>query len=74
MTGPAKAREAAHIAALRGYARQRGVSEIEAIEIYEQELKRLQASAKVKFFISIIAEKIAKDAVRARSPDEDVHA
>ena len=62
------------LAALRGFACERGVPEAYAIDIYEREVRTLNANAKVRSFISIIAEKRTKNVLRERAPDEEVRA
>jgi hypothetical protein len=58
-----KREEAAHVLALRRFARGLGVPEDAAMETYQRELDRLCAGAKVTRFVGIIAEKRAKDAL-----------
>jgi hypothetical protein len=57
---------AASLNALRGFARVCGIAEGTAVEVYERELRQLGSGAVIDRFVAVIAEKHAKDALRAR--------
>jgi hypothetical protein len=59
-------RRAAHLDALRRFARRTDVSEELLVAAYERERHRLAAGAKVERFVDILAEKRAKRALTAR--------
>lgn len=52
------------IAGIRKFARKVGFHEEAAIAVYEDELHRLEADAKVARYVDVIAEKRAKDKIR----------
>jgi hypothetical protein len=49
---------------LRAYARGKGIPEDVAVKVYEEEVQRLSKTARVKRFLSVLAEKHAKDVLR----------
>jgi hypothetical protein len=55
---------AAHLDALRKFARRKKISEDLAVAVYESERHRLTEGAKVERFVDILAEKRAKRALR----------
>jgi hypothetical protein len=57
---------AAHLDALRRFARRTDISEELLVAVYERERHRLAVSAKVDRFVDILAEKRAKRALTAR--------
>jgi hypothetical protein len=59
-------RSAAHLDALRRFARRIDISEELLLAAYERERHRLAAGAKVERFVDILAEKRAKRALTAR--------
>jgi hypothetical protein len=56
---------AAHLDALRRFARRADISEALLVAVYERERHRLTLSAKVDRFVDILAEKRAKRALTA---------
>jgi hypothetical protein len=58
-------RRAAHLDALRRFARRSDISEELLVAAYERERHRLAAGAKVERFVDILAEKRAKRALAA---------
>jgi pyrroloquinoline quinone (PQQ) biosynthesis protein C len=58
-------RRAAHLDALRRFARRTDISEELLVAAYERERHRLAAGAKVERFVDILAEKRAKRALAA---------
>lgn len=61
---PADAQAPIH---LRSYARERGIQEVLAVKIYEEEFERLSKDARVTKFLPLRAEKHAKDVLRDAS-------
>jgi hypothetical protein len=55
---------AAHLDALRRFARRKKISEDLVVAVYESERHRLTAGAKVERFVDVLAEKRAKRALR----------
>jgi len=55
---------AAPLSALRSYARLRGIEELAAVHIYEQELTRLGRFARVDRFVPVLAERHTKEVLR----------
>jgi hypothetical protein len=56
--------QTAHLSALRNFARSIALPESLAITLYQQELRDLRDKARVDRFVSVLAEKRAKDALR----------
>jgi len=65
MLDPRRLQHAAHLDALRRFARRRKVSEELVVAIFERERDRLNAGAKVERFVDVLAEKRAKRALIA---------
>ncbi len=63
---PAEARNKAHLGLLLHFARVLEISEEVAIALYEAELERLNAGARVKRYVAVIAEKRACDVLKSR--------
>jgi hypothetical protein len=61
-----KQQRAAHLDALRRFARRTDISEELLVAAYESERRRLAVGAKVDRFVDILAEKRAKRALSAR--------
>jgi hypothetical protein len=64
MLDHSRLQNASHLSALRTLARSMAVSETVAVDLYERELHHLRDGARVDRFVSILAEKRAKDALR----------
>lgn len=56
--------EQAPLHSLRSYARANGIPEDLLINVYEEEVKRLDKAARVKRFVPVLAEKHAKAVLR----------
>jgi len=54
----------AAVAAVRGFAKNIGLPEDEAVAVYEEELQRLRAEARVTRYVDVIAEKRTRDQLR----------
>jgi hypothetical protein len=54
----------AAIAAVRGFAKNIGLTEDDAVAVYEEELQRLKADARVTRYVDVIAEKRTRDQLR----------
>ena len=54
----------AALAALRGFARHIGLPEDDAVAVYEEELRRLHADARITKYVDVIAEKRTRDQLR----------
>ena len=54
----------APLAALRGFAKNIGLPEDDAVALFEQEVRRLKAGAKVTSYVDVIAEKRTRDQLR----------
>lgn len=59
------------ITALCRFARTLGISEEIAIIAYRNELQRLKADAKVTHYVTLLADKAARDALRKRARQAD---
>ena len=59
------------ITALCRFARTLGISEEIAIITYRNELQRLKADAKVMRYVTLLADKAARDALRTRARQAD---
>jgi hypothetical protein len=60
--------QAAHLDALRKFARGQKISEDVAVAVYEGERRQLTEGAKVERYVDILAEKRAKRALRQMKP------
>ncbi|MBV8032121.1 MAG: hypothetical protein JO035_11485 [Betaproteobacteria bacterium] len=58
----------ASLRAVRGFARRRGISESEAVAVFEREFERLDLKAKVHRYVPLLAEKHARRILEGRSP------
>lgn len=56
-----------YLVALRNFARDLGIEEDVALEVYEREMRDLATDPKVTRFIGIIAHKRTRDVLRSRS-------
>ena len=52
------------LAALRGFAKHIGLPEDDAVVVYEEELRRLRADARITKYVDVIAEKRTRDQLR----------
>ena len=64
MVDPSRLQHAAHLDALRKFARRTKISEDLVVAVFETERHRLTAGAKVERFVDVLAEKRAKRVVR----------
>lgn len=70
MLDPSRLQHAAHLDALRKFARRKKISEDLVVAVYESERTRLTEGAKVERFVDVLAEKRAKRALIARRRGE----
>ena len=66
MLSPLQRQHAAHLDALRKFARRKKISEDLVVAVFENERQRLTDGAKVKLFVDVLAEKRARRALIAR--------
>ncbi len=59
--------QTSYLVALRNFARDLGIEEDVALEVYEREMRDLATDPKVTRFIGIIAHKRTRDVLRSRS-------